>query len=179
MLDRAIEGLKQDQPARLLQHPELYEQINGIITTLQDYYDNKQQFTISIDDPTGNSYIENLSAPSKDPQMTVTFYNRTKEMNEQLGLAPEPEEEFALENQVHVFPGNCSRCNAPSETRMHMLDIPHFKEVIIMATDCDQCGYKSNEVKAGGAISPYGQRITLTLVDSEDLSRDILKVLIV
>ena len=29
-------------------------------------------------------------------------------------------------------------------------DIPHFKEVIIMACSCDVCGYKSNDVKAGG-----------------------------
>ena len=29
-------------------------------------------------------------------------------------------------------------------------DIPHFKEVIIMACNCDVCGYKSNDVKAGG-----------------------------
>jgi zinc finger protein len=169
--------LKQDQPARLEQYPDLHKQIEGIIGILQSYYDNDTAFTISIDDPTGNSYVENLHAPNNDPQMTVKFYNRTKEMNEQIGLpAEEPEEEFDLEEQVHVFPGNCSRCNAPSETRMHMLDIPHFKEVIIMATDCEKCGYKSNEVKAGGAISPYGQRIILKMTDSEDLSRDILKV---
>ena len=27
--------------------------------------------------------------------------------------------------------------------------IPHFKEVIIMATTCDACGHKTNEVKSG------------------------------
>ena len=31
-------------------------------------------------------------------------------------------------------------------------DIPHFKEVIIMACSCDVCGYKSNDVKAGGLL---------------------------
>jgi zinc finger protein len=177
ILDRAMEGLKQDQEVRKEQHPELYVQIEKIIEKLQEYYDNKKEFTISIDDPTGNSYIENLQAPNKDPQMTIQFYDRTKEQREAIGLPveEEPVEEFPLEEQVHVFPGNCSRCNAPSETRMHMLDIPHFKEVIIMATDCDLCGYKSNEVKAGGAISPTGQKITLIMTDTEDLSRDILK----
>ena len=44
-----------------------------------------------------------------------------------------------------------------------------------MATDCNQCGYKSNEVKAGGAVSEKGQIITLKMVDNDDLSRDILK----
>ena len=33
--------------------------------------------------------------------------------------------------------------------KIFLKDIPHFKEMIIMATDCDACGYKSNEVKAG------------------------------
>lgn len=54
-------------------------------------------------------------------------------------------------------------------------DIPYFKDVIIMATACDSCGYKSNEVKSGGSISEKGRRIKLLLTDSDDFSRDILK----
>jgi zinc finger protein len=30
---------------------------------------------------------------------------------------------------------------------MVAVDIPYFKEVIIMAVSCDACGYKNNEVK--------------------------------
>jgi zinc finger protein len=45
-----------------------------------------------------------------------------------------------------------------------------------MSTACDHCGYRDNEVKSGGAISAQGRRITLQVEDSEDLSRDILKV---
>jgi zinc finger protein len=45
-----------------------------------------------------------------------------------------------------------------------------------MCTACDSCGYKSNEVKAGGAVAAKGQRITLVMTDAEDLNRDILKV---
>jgi ZPR1 zinc-finger domain len=45
-----------------------------------------------------------------------------------------------------------------------------------MSTNCDRCGYRDNEVKSGGAISEKGKRITLRIEDSEDLSRDILKV---
>lgn len=44
-----------------------------------------------------------------------------------------------------------------------------------MSTTCDSCGYKSNEVKAGGPISQKGRRIILNITDAEDLSRDILK----
>ncbi|KAG0313656.1 nucleolar zinc-finger protein, partial [Podila horticola] len=76
---------------------------------------------------------------------------------------------------VLSFPANCSSCNAPSDTKMHILDIPHFKEMIIMSTTCDECGYKSNEVKAGGPVSAKGKRIILKIEDAEDMSRDILK----
>ena len=44
-----------------------------------------------------------------------------------------------------------------------------------MATSCDLCGYKSNEVKSGGAISLKGKRISIKMETVEDLSRDILK----
>ncbi len=87
------------------------------------------------------------------------------------------EDEFELNQQVHVFPGNCSRCNGPGETKMHLLDIPHFKEVIVMSTVCDVCGFKSNEVKAGGAVAAKGKTIRLVMTEMDDLSRDILKVI--
>ena len=156
-------------------HPELYQQINGVIATLTEYQQGTKPFTLTLDDPSGNSHIENLCAPLPDPKLTTVNYERTLDMMKTLGLVDPDQEELPLQQQVHTFGGNCSRCNAPCETKMHMLDIPHFKEVIIMATVCDSCGYKSNEVKAGGAVAAQGQRITLKMTDLEDLNRDILK----
>jgi len=45
-----------------------------------------------------------------------------------------------------------------------------------MATVCDTCGVKDNEVKGGSGIEPQGTRITLRITTALDLSRDILKV---
>lgn len=45
-----------------------------------------------------------------------------------------------------------------------------------MATVCDACGVRENEVKAGSGIEPQGQKITLHIHNIEDLSRDVLKV---
>lgn len=56
-------------------------------------------------------------------------------------------------------------------------DIPHFKEVVIMATVCEYCGHKTNEVKSGGGIEPKGKKITLRVTDLSDMCRDVLKVL--
>jgi zinc finger protein len=59
---------------------------------------------------------------------------------------------------------------------MKTVDIPHFKEVVLMSTNCHSCGYRDNEIKSGGAIADKGRKITLKVEDNEDLSRDILKV---
>ena len=46
----------------------------------------ERPFTIILDDPLANSYIQNLYAPDPDPNMTIEFYDRTFEQNEELGL---------------------------------------------------------------------------------------------
>lgn len=46
-----------------------------------------------------------------------------------------------------------------------------------MSTNCERCGYRDNEIKSGSAISEKGKKITLKVEDTEDLARDILKVI--
>lgn len=43
-------------------------------------------FTLIIDDPVSNSYLQNLYAPDPDPNMTIEEYDRTFDQNEELGL---------------------------------------------------------------------------------------------
>lgn len=45
-----------------------------------------------------------------------------------------------------------------------------------MATACDYCGHKSNEVKSGSGVSEFGTRIKLKLTRVSDLSRDLIQV---
>ncbi|CAH1796192.1 unnamed protein product [Owenia fusiformis] len=78
-------------------------------------------------------------------------------------------------DEVITFHVNCPACNSPCESNMKVVDIPFFKEVVIMATVCEACGHRDNEVKGGAGIAPKGTRITLKLTDSSDLARDILK----
>ncbi|KAI8584399.1 hypothetical protein K450DRAFT_182421 [Umbelopsis ramanniana AG] len=182
ILSNAIEDLDESQAVRKHVDENLYNQIQAVINKLEAYKDGSEHFTVRIDDPSGNSYIENLCLPAQDPKLEVRWYQRTPEQDVQLGLRAQEDLDNPTEEndddevpEVMSFPSNCSHCSRPSETNMHVLDIPHFKEVIIMATNCQHCGYKSNEVKAGGAISPLGKRITLNMTDADDLSRDILK----
>ena len=56
------------------------------------------------------------------------------------------------------------------------LEIPFFKETVIMATVCDVCGLRDSEVKSGSGVESKGTRIKLKITDPSDLSRDVLKV---
>lgn len=43
-------------------------------------------FTVILDDPLANSYIQNLYAPDPDPALTIHEYPRSFEQDEELGL---------------------------------------------------------------------------------------------
>ena len=172
-------------------------------------------FTLRLDDPSGNSFIEFLGDISgrgaNDAKWTKRDYPRQRSQNVLLGLAA-PEEgdgDAAMETsgdgssatatatgaqptlvagfskdkgetdfdneEIYSFPGTCSSCTAPLNTLMKKVNIPYFKDILIMSTNCDRCGYRDNEVKSGGAISDTGRKLTLSVQDSEDLSRDLLK----
>ncbi|CEP08834.1 hypothetical protein [Parasitella parasitica] len=192
LINNAIEDLAAAQPVRKATDEAVYNRIEEIIATLKTYTEG-EKFTLQLDDPSGNSYVENKCLPNDDPQIKLRWYTRTPEQQAFLGLQTENQQtpaEQALQYagtasemvnektgipEIISFPANCSSCGAPCATNMHVMEIPHFKEVVIMATNCEHCGYKSNEVKAGGAISEKGKRITFKMTDPEDLSRDILK----
>ena len=49
-----------------------------------------------------------------------------------------------VENQVYSFPASCPGCTLSCTTNMKMVNIPHFKQVVLMSTVCDHCGCKLN-----------------------------------
>ncbi|KAI2659754.1 Zinc finger protein ZPR1 [Labeo rohita] len=158
LLDRAVAGLEQDQPIRKATDPAVAEKIEEFIQRLKKLKEVKEEFTLIIDDPSGNSFIENPFAPQKDMALTVTHYKRTPKQNAALGIEAEEEQEDekpandldTMRNEVLVFNTNCPECNAPANTNMKL-------------------------VKSGGATEELGTRITLHLTDPSDMSRDLLK----
>lgn len=46
----------------------------------------ERPFTVILDDPLANSYLQNLYAPDDDPNMITEAYERTFDQNEELGL---------------------------------------------------------------------------------------------
>ncbi|CAE6491003.1 unnamed protein product [Rhizoctonia solani] len=56
------------------------------LANLKEVMQAKRPFTVILDDPLANSYLQNLYAPDPDPTMTIETYQRAWEQNEELGL---------------------------------------------------------------------------------------------
>lgn len=173
IISMVAQDLSQKQDERKEVMPEMYEKIQGVIDLLKQMASGeKLPFKLTIDDPAGNSSIEppNVLAAGK---YSRNEYPRTAAQNEALGLgdtsgeAPSTEirpeyhasqmypempsgsmvnnvdEEDIVENQVYSFPATCPGCTKDCTTNMKMVNIPHFKQVVLMSTACDHCGCKS------------------------------------
>jgi zinc finger protein len=205
IIDRVINGLTQDQEKRRIEHPDVAAQIDAFVAKLEDLKKVEKPFTLKIDDVSGDAHIENPHAPQHDPKVKITHYTRDKEQNHMIGiftqdeLKEEDEEKTEevknqeegnehlkpitsdawnleqLHGEVLQFATNCPECQAPCETNMKVTTIPHFKDVVIMATNCDACGLKTNEVKSGGGIEEKGIKIEVHINSRDDFSRDVLK----
>ncbi|KAG5986254.1 hypothetical protein E4U43_005596 [Claviceps pusilla] len=185
LLSNVVDDLEMGQEARKEQSPEVHEKIAEIIARGRSMLaGNAFPFRIFVDDPAGNSFI---SPDLKDGvgKWEKREYARTTEQNAALGLSDSAPTDFAnpgltadgeiIPNEVYNFPASCPGCMHPCTTHMKMVDIPHFKQVVLMSTVCDDCGYRSNDVKTGGEIPEQGEKIMLTVDDATDLARDILK----
>lgn len=130
-------------------------------------------------------------SPESDPRMNFNRYPRTIEQMIDMGYATEDTiselEALSLQNPAPTsatidftkplpdentphdreegitFPTPCYACRREGTTNMCVINVPHFKEVVIMAFTCEYCGAKSNDVKGGGEVSQRGRRVFLTV----------------
>jgi zinc finger protein len=181
LLTTIIDDLAFSQEKRKEEEPEVFNKVEEVIAKGRKMLAGEAfPFRVAVDDPAGNSFI----AP--DPRDGVGKWEkheflRTPEQNAALGLADTAkgndldDEGNIIPDQIYQFPASCPGCMHPCTTNMKMVDIPHFRQVIIMNTTCDACGYKSNDVKTGGEIPEKGRKVTVRVLKPEDLARDILK----
>jgi zinc finger protein len=189
VIQRIYENLSSEQPQRKAEAPELHDALVPILEKLEKILKREGfPFTISLDDPTGNSWIA-PNTQDKTNKYRRRDYPRTHEQNEALGIAADPEaqkneginvegeidDSEIVEGQVYSLPAECPGCTKPCFVNMKKVNIPYFKEVFIWGTVCDHCGYRTSEVKTGGEVPEKGKRITLRVENEVDLSRDILK----
>ncbi|WVZ78050.1 hypothetical protein U9M48_025822 [Paspalum notatum var. saurae] len=212
---RAVDELQALQDERKKVDPQKAEAIDQFLLKLKSLGSGQAAFTFILDDPAGNSFIENPHAPSSDPLLSVRFYERTREQQAALGFLAEPPTEQAGEaalpvsavphgsvgavagrraiaqgnpdevasalckysapEEVDTLPSTCGACGTECVTRFFATKIPYFREVIVMATTCDMCGYRNSELKPGGEIPANGKKITLRVQNVKDLTRDVIK----
>ena len=187
LFNKVLTDLEVDQPVRKESKPELYKAIAGILDRLKLMIRGEAfPITVSLDDMSGNSFIEPLPSDLA-PKYVRKEYFRTHEQNIELGLALEEDSQPTqtpadplegvdiVDGEVYEIPAECPACSKACTVNLKKVNIPHFKEVILMATVCDHCGYRTSDVKTGGEIPEKGKRITLKVLNKEDMSRDILK----
>ncbi|KAK3149268.1 hypothetical protein QOZ80_3AG0215130 [Eleusine coracana subsp. coracana] len=215
---RAVDELQALQDERKKVDPQKAEAIDQFLLKLRSLGSGEAAFTFILDDPAGNSFIENSNAPSSDPLLSVKFYERTREQQAALGFLAEPPTEqptavesnnavlqsdphgsvgavagrraiaqgnsdevaaalcrYSAPEEVDTLPSTCGACGTECVTRFFATKIPYFREVIVMATTCDVCGYRNSELKPGGEIPAKGKKITLRVQNAKDLTRDVIK----
>jgi zinc finger protein len=155
ILADTIRDLELDQPARLELAPEIHGKIQALVDKLKLIVeDGKDEggveskmpvFTIKLDDPSGNSFIETHGGLG-DPKWSKREYERDAEQDGALGLAHaeaekvvkmvDDEEEDEKPEEVLSFPTTCSLCGSTLETLMKTVNIPHFKVSRLLAINC-------------------------------------------
>ncbi|KAK4781404.1 hypothetical protein SAY86_015506 [Trapa natans] len=85
ILVRAIDELQALQNERKKVDQQTAEAIDKFLEKLRACATGVSSFTFILDDPSGNSFIENPLAPSPDPSMALKFYDRTPEQQAILG----------------------------------------------------------------------------------------------
>lgn len=89
-LRTAAKNLGISQEHRMAADPVVGAQVATVIAGLNMMAMGERiPFTITVDDPAGNSFIQNPVAPAKDPNMTTAYYQRTAEQSIAIGLQPE------------------------------------------------------------------------------------------
>ncbi|MCJ1472522.1 nucleolar zinc-finger protein [Lambiella insularis] len=208
ILTEILRDLEGSQRHRKRTNPETSEKIDKVVQALLTLMMGRgYPYTITLDDPAGNSWIE-PSPLDAGGKYNRTEYARSLQQNADLGLGngeppnasnrnaeeteganPEPTSDIALaeddgdnmdgvdivHGKVYTMPCRCPGCAGGAEINMTMVNIPFFKQVVISAIVCATCGYRTSDVKTGGAIPEKGQRIWLDVQNATDLGRDILK----
>ncbi|CAL9016201.1 unnamed protein product [Prunus brigantina] len=89
ILLRAADELQALQEERKKVDPQTAEAIDQFLLKLRACATADLSFTFILDDPAGNSFVENLFAPSPDPSLSIKFYERTSEQQSTLGYVVE------------------------------------------------------------------------------------------
>ncbi|KAF9784951.1 zf-ZPR1-domain-containing protein [Thelephora terrestris] len=86
ILDQVFEELSEKVFAGDSADSDDRSKFGKFLSDLKAVKNAERPFTLILDDPLANSYLQNLYAPDPDPNMETVMYDRSWEQNEELGL---------------------------------------------------------------------------------------------
>ncbi|KAF0989355.1 hypothetical protein HZS_433, partial [Henneguya salminicola] len=81
---------------------ELCQKLHETIIKLQQMLQGNQKFTFLIDDPSGNSCIENTSFPNADPNLWILKYKRTRHEDSLLHLDVDSRKPIVISDEEDI-----------------------------------------------------------------------------
>ncbi|KAD7477126.1 hypothetical protein E3N88_00262 [Mikania micrantha] len=163
ILLRASEELQALQDERKKVDPQTAEAIDQFILKLKACATGDSSFTFILDDPAGNSFVENPFAPSLDPSLNIEFYERTHEQDASLGFAFDPtqssEASFEPHGSVGALAGRraIAQGNSP-EFAEALFRYTAPEEVMTFPSTCGACAV-SCETRMFLTKIPYFQEV--------------------
>lgn len=95
-LSKTAEGLQDLQEERRKYDPATAAKIDEFVQRINEFVEGRRfPFTFILDDPSGNSFIQNPNAPNKDVYMRTEFYARSHADYEQMGYNEDASREQA------------------------------------------------------------------------------------
>lgn len=187
LLDRAIENLDTSQAVRRVLDPPAAVAVDGFLVKLRDYREGRVlPFSLTLDDPSGNSFIENPSAPKQDANLKVRYYTRTPEQNAAMGLSagnaregavnemgiPEGEEtEEAEERAEHISSSNAASASSAADADAAAADVEG--DVTAMTGSEATTVYPSTQIDADVAKQQYTASVNRLRQQFRDMSGNV------
>ncbi|KAJ6133890.1 zinc finger protein ZPR1 [Penicillium sp. IBT 18751x] len=69
----------------------------------------------------------------------------------------------------------CMNCHENGETRLLLIRIPYFRDVILESFECEHCHFKNNSIKSAGQIQEKGCSYTVVIENEHDMQKQVVK----
>jgi zinc finger protein len=106
----------------------------------------EQNEALGLGDTSANAGAETSSQDTGAPDTVIRPQYQASKMYPEMPSGPmvnNVDDDDIVEDQVYSFPATCPGCTLSCTTNMKMVNIPHFKQVVLMSTVCEHCGCKS------------------------------------
>ena len=112
----------------------------------------------------------------KEPPFKKLFNIKDKSKDRYGWISFDEKEVIEVMNQKEIPFVRPSCGTEGGSQRSTTTNIPHFQDVTMLSFVCENCGFKTNEVKAdSGKVSAMGKKWELKVTSPDDLHRDVVK----